>query len=349
MEIKEYSIAFVLTRYQYNILLATLDKLQIDHSLVILFIAEKAYKQGVRGEDFYKSILYNDYESIKTWAGLKEKIYSWLDDLGFYSKNIFLRNFNATISRVLMSYYSEATVYLLEEGMPSYMRSNFMGCPKTIKEKIKTLLTRVYFSKGLLRFLPINRKKTVKVGLFNTVKPWLKIPYIPIKLNQIKLGNRVDLTENIYSNIDILIIDQPLWQIGLKSEQVKETYAQIFSYLVEKRSKKDKIAIKMHPSSNKQELEVLLTELGYKNIINIINTKENIEELLFSDKLKSVKVFAGFFSWALCLLQTHRQNDDVEVIACSNNILENKVGEVYGIMRDMGIVIYYEKGKEIIL
>lgn len=335
-----HSIAYVLTRYQYNILLAALDKLQINKLTVVLIIAKKAQQQGVDGEGFMHVLFYDDKnESIKYWKNLKNEIDTLLEVVDFYPQNIFLRNFNATISRVLMSRYPDATLYLIEEGMPSYMKGNYMGCSSSIREKLKTMVTRMLFSKGALRVLPVNRQKTVKVGLLETMKPWLDVPYLPVKLSQGDFTLSKELVGEERYDVEVLIIDQPLWQIGMSIEETREIYADIFRYLEQRGIAKGKIGIKLHPSSNKKELESLFFDADNGESVRIFEGKENLEELLFTGRLKSVKTFVGFFSWALCLIQAHKPSDNVNVIAFSNKILDIKVSEAYHIMESMKIEI----------
>lgn len=339
-----YSVAYILTRYQYHILLAALKKLNIDKSSVAIVIAKKAQKQGVDGAGFGKVLLYDDKnESMKYWKELKRQIDEMLDEIDLTPQNIFLRNFNATISRVLTSRYPEATLYLLEEGMPSYMYGNYMGCNPDFREKVKTLLTRMFFSKGALRILPVNRKKTVKVGLFENMKPWLDVPYLPIKLSQEDFKiSKEHIEENRY-DVEVLIIDQPLWQIGMSSEETRDIYGDIFQYLRKEGIDDDRIGVKLHPSSDKKEFESLLADLG-RGSVHIFDGKENIEEMLFSGQFKSIKTFVGFFSWALCLIQAHKPNDQAEVIAFADKVLIRKVKDAYRIMEDMKIKIIRDDG-----
>lgn len=342
MKIKDrFSIAYILTRYQYNILIATLIELNINKSQVVIIIAKKAQNQGINGKGFYKTLFYDDNnESIKYWLNLRYKIAFLLREIDFYPENIFLRNFNATISRVLLSHYSKANLYLIEEGMPSYVKGNYLGCPLSIKEKLKTLITRFFFSKGLLRLLPVNRDQTIKAGLSGRMKPWLDVPFLPIRLEHLTKKKKIIKTSDNEYNFDVLIIDQPLWQIGISDEENRNIYEHILNLF----NKDEKIAIKLHPSSNKKMLQALLDDFGNKDFIQLIDTNENIEELFFSNQLSSIKNFIGFFSWSLCLIYMHKE-EDTNVLAFSNEMLDQKAYESYKIMESMGIKIINSKNE----
>lgn len=334
-----YSLAFILTRYQYNILLATLNKLNIHKEDVVLIVAKKAQKQNVTGLGFKKVLYYNTTnESLGFWRSNYLKIKKILKEIDFIPENIFLRNFNAGISRVLLSKYSNSTLYLLEEGMPSYMRWHFMGYSTSLKENLKIISIRFFFSKGKLRVFPINLKKTIKAGLFKNMKECLDIPYLPIVLDK-KIFSESNLINMQEYKVDVLILDQPLWQIGITDDEYFNMLLEVIKYVKSMKVNNIRIGIKLHPATDKIKIEKKLLGLGTIDSIQLYDSNINIEELLLFDKLKNVKLFIGFFSWALCFLQAHKQNDNIKVICLRSKKLDSIVSEAYLVMKKIGITI----------
>ena len=111
------SIALVWTKYQYHTLTALLRTLKIDRKTVAVVIFTKAARQGVTGEGFGKVIIYDAEEekTIKDWPSLKKDIQALLKTLPFIPENIFLRNYDSIIGRMLLSDFTEANVYLKRE------------------------------------------------------------------------------------------------------------------------------------------------------------------------------------------------------------------------------------------
>lgn len=330
------SIAFIYTRYQFNILIELLKSLNIAKSSVIIIIANKAEKQGVSGKGFNLTIDYDEsHESMKYWAESKKNLINELNIVEQMPNNLFLRNFNSACARIILSRFYNSNLYILEEGMGSYFNCNYLGLYGTLKEKIVNILKRFYFSKGKLKILPIYKERAKKVGLFPNMKPWLNIPYYPIRLTE-KQHQKQKL---ISDEIDVLIVDQPLWQVGLKDEETIQIYKSILSYLQLNGLENKKTAIKLHPSSKKCELLKLIRSAGFNDKTIIIDSRENIEEWLFSEQFNSIKMFIGFFSWALCLIHKHKYNRTIPVLAFSNNLLDQKAHQSYEIMQSMGIKI----------
>lgn len=333
---KTISIAFVFTKYQYNILLLTLEKLKLEKKDIFLIISSKAKKQMKNSSDFYATYYYDENnESMKNWLGLKNKIYNILNQIkDFNIENIFLRNYNATISRVLMSKYKEAHIYLIEEGVPSYLKDiSFLTLPNSNKEKIKTLITRFYFSKGLIRILPFYKSKLIKVGFSESMKPWLNVPFLKIELSEIIVEDK-----NILSipslNYKVLILDQPLWQVGLSKVEYYDLYNKVIEYILSLGYALNEIAIKPHPSTSLKDLEAINNIRKDESTINIISNSYNIEELLIAKKLNTIEYYIGFFSWSLAVINF---NTNKNIIAIYSKKLLNTTTLSYQLLKNLKI------------
>jgi len=337
---EEFSLALVWTKYQYHILLATLRVLNIDKSSVILILFIKAEKNINNIKGFKKIISYDLEEKINItrWPFVKNKLNKLLIKYDLNPKIILLRNFDSLIARVLFSKYNKAYFYLFEEGLGCYEERNYFGYPSGIKEIVRTILLRFYFSKGVLKILPILRNKTSKLGLFPSINPWLNIPYIPVTLNSGDfIDNKCEI--QVLKKIKVLILEQPLWQVNVKDDIIGYAYKKLYNYLLENiKLEKDEILLKMHPSSNKNRVENIFKRVQIYDKIKILDTKQNLEELIFSSSLATIKIIISFNSSGLYLAKALIKEREVEIIAFSTKELQKASSKSYRVLENMNIV-----------
>lgn len=343
------SLAVVWTKYQYHILLALLRSLNIDRSNVVLIIFVKAQKNGVKGEGFYKTILYDIEESmhIKHWPNVKQELNTLLNELNLQPQSILLRSYDSAIGRVIMSKYPTASIYLFEDGTTSYKKRNFSGYPDGLKDKIRNILLRLYFSKKLLKILPVPQKNIKKAGLFSSIDPWLKVPYIPLKLNSIDIfGENTVQAEEKYT-CKVLILEQPLWFENIDDDTLVYAYQNMMKYILDHiEYTEGAIALKLHPSSDKIKVSKILKKAGLHNKIKVLETTSNFEELLLSDALSSIQMIIGFYSSALYLVKALTIESKIKIVAFSTDQLEYNFTQQYELLKDMGITHAKEQLKK---
>ena len=303
----DISIALVWTKYQYHILLALLRELGIDRSSVRLIVFSKAQRQGVTGEGFLETVYYNseEYKSLKDWPQIKQDIFTLMKSFDFNINKLFIRSYDSAIGRILMSEYSDATVYLFEDGTTSYKRRNYLGYPCGLKEALRNFFLRFYFGSGLLKVLPLLRKNVIKSGLFPSVDPWLNVPYLRLKLLKEDLFTKDVVLDKQPNTHKVLILEQPLWQAGFDDDMLIYAYREMLIYTEAKYDiNKVSIALKMHPSSDKNRVIEILRKAKLEDKIEILDKESNLEEMIFSGELSSLKMIIGFYSSGIYLAKS---------------------------------------------
>lgn len=335
------SIALIWTKYQYHILLALLRTMNIEKSSVLLIVYTKAKHNDVQGKGFYKTIYYSSEEnaSIDKWFRVKRDIISLIESLGIYPKNLFLRNYDSAIGRILLSQYKNTPTYLLEDGAASYIQRNYLGYPQRFKEILKNILLRFYFSTDLLKFLPLIRKNTLKSGLFFSVDPWLNVPFVPVTLSKEDIFEKDIASNESPQKYKILILEQPLWQAGFDDNDLIHAYKKMSRYIFKHfKLGEGPIGIKMHPSSNRKRVEEILKKADLDKDIEVLDTQSNLEEMIFSGELSSVQQIIGFYSSGLYLAKALLKENNIEIIAFSTKKLEDRFDEIYRIFQEIGII-----------
>lgn len=317
-------VVLVWTRYQYRLAQTLLGKLGVPARQCVFIIEAKAVAQGVAPADD-EALEWHAYEEGRGIRGrhagrLVESVMR-----GRPAARLVLRNYNSKIGQRLLSRRFDE-VYILEDGLASYMPRSSLGLPFGLKEKVHALATRVV-NAGRVRVFPAGHRGAVaRCGMFAQVEEWAGGRYIDV----LPWGMDTTSAGSLQTD-DALILDQPLhgpWD-ALKKRMLDVALA----------THPGMVTVYMHPSSTATDADAWRDLARGVARLKVVQAQSTVEEY-FMARAMPANVYAMCSSALYVLRRLHGEGLSALAFASGDVLRDNRVRLAYRALSNLGIPVH---------